>query len=422
MSMRRSGGLGEWAAFGAVAVAIVAAALVLRARAQGITIPNTFVNATVADANQVNANFTALAGNALNRNSGTMLGTLNARDVIPTASNTYALGSVALQWKTPFISGGTSGQFLSTDGAGTTSWATPTAPPPVSIGTCDLRLSSTTGVAYPATEVAAATNVYVAPTRGGQCAFFDGTATWTMLTNSQVTIAVPATTNTLYDVFCRNSSGTIACDLSAAWTSVSARFASGAYAALHPTQNSVYVKSTDGTVIDSTRRYIGSFSTSGVSGQTSDTLTARLIWSYYDRVGKHLLKQESTASWTYNVATIHQANGAAANQLDFVVGVNEVAFDAMTQVLAANATVATSVLTGVGLDSTTAFCGEPGGAQIQSANNPLQITGRCKGFAGIGKHSLMWLENVSVAAGATTFYATGGVTGNTAGISAWLLP
>lgn len=47
------------------------------APAQGITIPNTFTNDTIADAPQVNANFAALAANALNRNGGTLGGTLN---------------------------------------------------------------------------------------------------------------------------------------------------------------------------------------------------------------------------------------------------------------------------------------------------------------------------------------------------------
>lgn len=44
--------------------------------AQGITIPNTFVNGTAADATQVNANFSSLANNALNRTAGTMTGVL----------------------------------------------------------------------------------------------------------------------------------------------------------------------------------------------------------------------------------------------------------------------------------------------------------------------------------------------------------
>lgn len=58
---------------------LVAAALLLlqtSAAAQGIVIPNTFVNGTAADATQVNANFSALANNALNRTGGTMTGNL----------------------------------------------------------------------------------------------------------------------------------------------------------------------------------------------------------------------------------------------------------------------------------------------------------------------------------------------------------
>lgn len=104
---------------------------------QSITIPNTFVNDTTADAIQVNANFTALATNALNRNSGTMLGTLNSRDVIPTTDNAYDLGSTTFAFRNLYTKGttrlggvtytwpvadGTSGYVLSTNGAGTLSF------------------------------------------------------------------------------------------------------------------------------------------------------------------------------------------------------------------------------------------------------------------------------------------------------------
>lgn len=47
------------------------------APAQGITIPNTFTNDTIADAPQVNANFAALAAAALNRAAGVLTGPLN---------------------------------------------------------------------------------------------------------------------------------------------------------------------------------------------------------------------------------------------------------------------------------------------------------------------------------------------------------
>lgn len=67
------------------------------APAQGITIPNTFTNDTIADAPQVNANFASLAANALNRNGGTLGGTLNLNGQTlsgtATASGAWAFSS-----------------------------------------------------------------------------------------------------------------------------------------------------------------------------------------------------------------------------------------------------------------------------------------------------------------------------------------
>jgi hypothetical protein len=50
-------------------------------RAQ-ITVPNTFTNGTVADANQVNANFTTLGNLSLNRSGGSMTGNLIFTDAL----------------------------------------------------------------------------------------------------------------------------------------------------------------------------------------------------------------------------------------------------------------------------------------------------------------------------------------------------
>lgn len=113
------------------------------APAQSITIPNTFVNGTVADATQVNANFTALSSNALNRNGGTMLGTLNSRALTPTSDATYDLATNVLRFRDGFFSrnvtiGGTTtlnslaytwpasqtaNYYLQTNGSGALAWA-----------------------------------------------------------------------------------------------------------------------------------------------------------------------------------------------------------------------------------------------------------------------------------------------------------
>ncbi len=58
-------------------------------RSQGIAIPNTFTNNTIADADEVNANFAALAANALNRNAGTLGGALNLNGQNLTGAATF---------------------------------------------------------------------------------------------------------------------------------------------------------------------------------------------------------------------------------------------------------------------------------------------------------------------------------------------
>lgn len=93
--------------------------------AQGITIPNTFVNGTAADATQVNANFTSLANNALNRTGGTMAGTLTTLLVQPTASNASDLGTTSLLYRTGYLR--TSLVLGQAAGNYTVTWANPAA-------------------------------------------------------------------------------------------------------------------------------------------------------------------------------------------------------------------------------------------------------------------------------------------------------
>jgi hypothetical protein len=93
--------------------------VVAPAAAQGIVIPNTFTNDTVADANEVNANFAALAADALNRTSGTMSGTLTTQDVVPQGTGSFDLGRSTARWNRVYLqdlqtSGGTFSVSLTT--------------------------------------------------------------------------------------------------------------------------------------------------------------------------------------------------------------------------------------------------------------------------------------------------------------------
>jgi len=105
---------------------VLVLALAVPAAAQ-ITIPNTFTALTTADPDQVNANFTQLGNQALNRTGGTMTGTLTSQAITPSADATYALGDGTHRYTTGSFSGTLTAGTFSGSGASLTSIPAATA-------------------------------------------------------------------------------------------------------------------------------------------------------------------------------------------------------------------------------------------------------------------------------------------------------
>lgn len=246
---------------------------------------------------------------------------------------------------------------------------------------CQGRLTLTSGTAVTTSDVTAATTLYFALHNGNKIALYDGT-NWQVTTFSELSIAVPATTNQMYDVFVYLNSGTPTLELTA-WTNDTTR------ATALTKQDGVFVKT--GVL---TRRYVGSFRTTGVSGQTEDSLAKRFVWNYYNQFERALKSAtETTNSWSYSTGTFRQANSNAANQLDFVIGVSGSPVSARAVSMTSNdTTTGRNVSTGIGLDSTSA-----NSAQIAvRASCTDTILGdsyaQYRGYPGVGRHFLAWLE------------------------------
>ena len=271
---------------------------------------------------------------------------------------------------------------------------------------CEGRLTLTSATPVTVADVTAATTLYWALYKGNRIALYDG-ATWVMKALSQLSIAVPATTNTMYDVFIDYNAGTPQLSVTA-WTNDTTR------ATALTTQNGVLVQTGN---LD--WRYVGSFRTTGVSGQTEDSAAKRYVWNYYHRVMRAMRVREATDSWTYTTDTWRQANGAAANQLDFVVGYAEIVVTATVLVQWGN-TSAVRANVGIGEDSTSAVSSNDirsGNHNLASANGrPFASASICVSPA-VGRHYLAWLER-SEATGTTTWYGDiGDVQIQAAGIS-----
>lgn len=260
---------------------------------------------------------------------------------------------------------------------------------------CCGRLSLTSGSPVTTADVTAATTLYYALYSGNQIALYSGTA-WALFAIAELSIAVPATTNQMYDVFVDYNGGTPQLALTA-WTNDTTR------ATALTKQDGVLVK-TGATG----QRYVGSFRTTGVSGQTEDSYAKRYVWNHYNRVPRPMRVVDATDSWTYTTATIRQANNSTANQLDFVIGVSEDAVEAHVLAIVSNDTGSVTVTSAIGLDSTTAAAtGSVIGRMSAGANLLMNMAPSVRTFPGIGRHTLVWLE-ASSATGITTWYGDAG--------------
>jgi len=214
---------------------------------------------------------------------------------------------------------------------------------------------------------------------------------------------VPATTATIYDVFCSDNN-TVPTFETLAWTNDTTR------ATALTTQDGVLVKT--GAV---TRRYLGSFRTTGVSGQTEDSAAKRYVWNYAHRVRRPLLRQETTASWTYMTATFRQANANTANQVDVVVGWAESLLSLRLFAMAANDAGAVSTQVRIGEDSTTTAAT---GCVTQALQNGAAVNidqvlqAALTKYPAVGRHYYTWLE-YGEASGTTIWYGSTYLTGLT---------
>ncbi len=151
----------------------------------------------------------------------------------------------------------------------------------------EFRLTPTTNMPID-NNASAITTIYMTPFIGNSIALYDGVGTWNVLISNEISIAVPGTTNTMYDVFCYDNAGVATLELTA-WTDDLTR------ATALTTQDGILVRT--GAV---TRRWIGCMRTTAVSGQTEDTVSNRLVYNFYNQVQRPLSNGLADSSWTWS--------------------------------------------------------------------------------------------------------------------------
>lgn len=265
--------------------------------------------------------------------------------------------------------------------------------PAVNQRVCDGRITLTTAVPVTTADVLAATTIRFAPYLGNQVALYSGSA-WALYTLTERSLAVPATTDTNYDLFLYNNAGTLTLE-ALAWTNATTR------ATALVAQDGIWVKSGA-----TTRRYLGSFRTTGVSGQTEDSYVKRFVWNLAHRMPRPMRRLETTDTWTYQTAILRQANASALNQLAILVGLVEDPIEVDVQAISYNAGLAGRAVT-IGEDSTTVGATGVIGPTINNVNAMDQARARLVTFPALGYHYYAWLE-YSDASGTSTWYGDNG--------------
>lgn len=275
--------------------------------------------------------------------------------------------------------------------------AQPTQALPIDTAIDEFRCSLTTAVPVTTADVTAAGTLFFEPYKGNRIALYDANGNATVYTSPEISVAVPAPVSQMYDVWVyANASGAPTLEL-LAWTNDTTR----ATAIVNTVAPGVYTKSGDAT-----RRYVCSMRTTTVANQTEDSLAKRYVSNAYNRVPRPMQVTEATGSWTWTTATYQQARATATNQLDYVLGLNEVPVDAHVAAQVSNDNAGVSVGVGIGVDSTTTPSGMPNYLAGPVANYRVNPTAHYAGFPGVGRHTLVWLEVSGAGLGTTTWFGT----------------
>lgn len=254
---------------------------------------------------------------------------------------------------------------------------------------CNGRLTLTSGVPVTTADVTGATTIYFTPFRGNQVSTYDSSV-WTGHTFSEISLALGTlTSGANYDLFVYSNSGTMTLELSAAWTNNTTR------ADALAVQDGVYVKSADHS-----RRYLGTFRTTSTTttedsggGTTTQVGGKRFLWNYYNRVARALSVVDRANTWSYNVGTYRQANGAAGNKVEFVTGLAEDSTSAQVMhIVAIGGNSARGAHTSVGVDSTSSPSLIVGDVYNATSAEVWCFTAVYSGVLGVGYHYLAWLE------------------------------
>ena len=256
---------------------------------------------------------------------------------------------------------------------------------------CEGRLTVSTGVSVPASDVSASSFVYFTPHAGNRIALYVPGYGWRLYTFSELSLdlsSMPTDTNA--DIWLYDNAGVLALAYST-WSNDTLR------ATAIVRQDGIYCKS--GAL---NYRYLGTVRTSA-AGTICDTKEKRFVWNYTNRVPRTLYRHETTQSWTYAVRAWRAWNNSEENRVEFVIGLDEVE---VTLNFHAGTNNSSAIIrsVGIGLDSVILPSDNSVWAAFSVAERAAAQAAYA-GYPGVGFHYLQLLET-GYSSPAVTYYGS----------------
>lgn len=257
---------------------------------------------------------------------------------------------------------------------------------------CEGRLTLSTGVPVPTSDIAASANVYFTPYTGSRVAFYVVGFGWRLYNFSELTVSIAAfAADKNIDIFIYDNEGTLTLE-AVQWSNNTLR------ATALARQDGVLVKNNE-----LNKRYLGTVRTSA-TGEACDTLLKRFVWNYYNRLVRHMRVVEETDSWTYATNMIWRSlNNSSANRVEFVIGVDETLVTFNVHILVENTGTSGHCVSACLDNNNTTSCYILLGMKSLGAtyNKQWKHAFYCD-YPGLGYHYLQIVEYN--AGGTTTFY------------------
>lgn len=257
------------------------------------------------------------------------------------------------------------------------------------------RLTLESGVPFSTSDQTGKSSIFYTPDVHNCIKLWDGSI-WREITFTEYTLALGTlTSGRTYDVFAYLNNGALALE-AVAWSSATAMFASGAYATTRPIVDGRKIKSTDGTAVDKTRLWLGTFYTTSTT-TTENAVRRRYLYNAYNQ-RRHRCRVAYATQHTYSTNTTRQMSADTANQFEYVLGEPQ---DATVRVAITGS--GTAAVVSAGLDSTT---GENVAVNITTSTFE-QLGNADEVTLAIGRH--FWSLNERAGAGTSCTFCNFGI-------------